>query len=92
MGIFKPPMLIFFITIPIHLMLNYLFIYKLEIGYMGSSYSTLTVFLIQFVAINTYVSLHPDLVPEESWHFINKDSFKNWGEYSKYAFPSAFMM
>ena len=92
MGIFRLPMIIFFFTIPIHILLNYLFIYKLEIGYVGSAYATLAVYVIQFLSINFYITIKPSLVPEGSWHFFNKDSFKGWWEYIKYGAPSAFML
>jgi len=49
-------------------------------------YILMIVLLYGYLSRNRYKMLHPN-----AWHFINKDAFKNWGEYIKFGFPTAAM-
>ena len=74
-----------------HIITSYLFIFKFGIGYLGSALSATSTNILGFVGLSIILkctnSVHPD-----SFHFLNKDSFKGLREYMVFGIPSMVML
>jgi Na+-driven multidrug efflux pump len=77
----------------LHALICYILIVDFDKGIEGVAISNTIIFAINFVILWWYLSkrrfklLHPN-----AWHFINKDAFKNWGEYIKNGWIPSSMM
>ena len=92
MGIFTFCMYIQGISLVAHVIICYILTYTFELGIVGVSVATWISNFVNLAIVTLYISFKEDVVPKESWHFINSDSFKGFGEYLKFGVPSALII
>lgn len=91
MGVFELPMYILVFTTILHLILCYVMVIEFHMGIYGCGLATCVVFCLDFIILLLGMEFIPRMIPRESWHFFNRDSFINFKEILKYGIPSAFM-
>lgn len=91
MKVFSIPMFVTCLTLPLHILFNYLFVVRFGLGIVGTGYSSSLTYLLNFVLLNVYVTVKGDVVPAESWHFFNKDSFTELFQNLKFGIASSVM-
>ena len=89
MGIFYISMYIQTFTMFLHLLWGYFLIFYLDFGLIGIAVATSITYFADFLLIHIVVHFYKGLVPRESWHFFNADSFKGLLEFLYYGVPSA---
>ena len=92
MGIFACTMYIQFATIIIHIVLWYLLIYRADLGVVGASISAWITYFLNLIVVTLYVTFRNGIVPKESWHFFNFDSFRSLSEFAKYGLTSSLII
>ena len=92
MGIFACTMYIQIATLAIHVTLWYLLIYKANLGFEGASVATCITYFLNLLIITLYITFRNGVVPKESWHFFNFDSFRSLIEFSKYGITSSLII
>ena len=92
MEIFYLTMRIQCVTMGIHLISCYMFVFILEYDVIGASIATCITFWLNLTITTLYISFKKGAVPEESWFFFNKDTFKDWGIFLSYGIPAALML
>lgn len=91
MGIFHIQMIFLWTTMAIHVLFSYIFVIKYEMGIEGAGIATCITFWLDLILLTAYVQLKQNIVPKDSWHFFNKDSFKDLIHSIKIGIPSALM-
>ena len=61
-------------------------------GVKGLSIATSITYISSLVILTVYISFKKGFVPEESWHFFNRDSIKNLCQFLKFSVTSAMMI
>lgn len=92
MGIFAFPMYVQSVTMVLHFIWCYLLAYTAGLGVIGVSIATWITYWSDLTATTLYITFKEDVVPKESWHFFNSDSFKGLFEYLEYGVPSALIL
>ncbi|CAI2367045.1 unnamed protein product [Moneuplotes crassus] len=85
--VFALPSKIQFSTLVLHILWCYIFVSILELEIVGAAVASLITYTLDFVLIHVYVSCF-EVVPSESWHWFDKNSFKGLINYCKYGVPS----
>jgi len=88
MQVFSITMYIQIITALLHFVWSYLFIAKMRLGVFGVALSVGVTNWLNLILIYSYLNIFKGTIHRDAWHFINRDTFKNWREYFKYALPS----
>mmetsp|Transcript_31993 Transcript_31993/g.31379 ORF Transcript_31993/g.31379 Transcript_31993/m.31379 type:complete len:139 (+) Transcript_31993:199-615(+) len=73
--VFALPSKIQFSTLVLHILWCYIFVSILELEIVGAAVASLITYTLDFVLIHVYVSCF-EVVPSESWHWFDKNSFK----------------
>ena len=89
MGIFYITMYIQTFTMLLHFLWGYLLVFYFGFGLVGIAAATSITYFSDFLLIHIVVHFYKGLVPRESWHFFNADSFKGFLEFLYYGVPSA---
>jgi len=66
-------------------------VFYLGYGYEGVAFSTNITYLMNYLLPVIYISTVEGAVKEDSWHFINRDSFVGFTEYLRFGIPSILM-
>lgn len=93
-GIFEITMYVMIVTMALHCVWCYFFLHVVGLGVVGVSIASLITDMSNLIVITIYMSYKKSsgIIPEETWHFFNKDSLKNWKSYIQYGFPAALML
>ncbi|CAI2367420.1 unnamed protein product [Moneuplotes crassus] len=86
-GIFNILTVTQIINCGLHLLWLYLFVHVLDLSVNGVAISACITYVLYYVIPVCYIQLNQDMLKEDSWHFINKDSFKDLWGYLKFALP-----
>ena len=92
MGKYQLSMYIQLVTWTLHFVWCYLFVFYLKMGVKGCSIATSITFWLNLIILTGYLWFKKDVVPQESWHFFNRDSFKNLGSFLKLGSFSLLML
>ena len=92
MTIFALTMYIQFAMMILHFFWCYLFVFYLEYGLVGSAMATVITYTSDLVAVTLILTYKSNIIPPESWHFFNSDSFRGLLEFLEYGIPAAFML
>lgn len=92
MTIFYLTMYIQCVTMMLHILWSYLLVFRTDLGITGAAISTCITYWLNLGIVTAFITFKGDVVPAESWHMFNADSFKGWWEYLKYGVPSALML
>ena len=80
------------LTTILHVLWLYLFVIVFDIGVTGISSASCLTYILTFALSWVYVTYNKSLLRENSWNFINKDSFTGLYEYMKIGCPSLIML
>ena len=75
----------------LHILWLYLLVFYFDFGYEGVAYSTNITFFLNFILPCIYIRVNKSAIRENSWHWINKDSFVGLVEYMKFGIPTIIM-
>ena len=75
-----------------HFPISYLFIFTLDMKVIGAGIAFTITFTLSCLLLTAYIYLLKNPIPQESLHWFNKDSFKNWSMYLRLGIPSAGML
>uniref|UniRef100_A0A7S3N2X1 Uncharacterized protein n=1 Tax=Euplotes harpa TaxID=151035 RepID=A0A7S3N2X1_9SPIT len=92
MTIFVFTMYVQCISLVFHLIWSYLLVHTAGLGIYGVSIATCITYWTDLIAVCLIISYKGDVVPKESWHFFNADSFTGLFEYLEYGIPSALIL
>lgn len=70
----------------------YFFVFVLDLSMEGVAFGTSITYFMNYLVPIIYVSFNKSILKENSWHWINKDSFKGLFEYLRYGIPSMIMV
>ena len=87
MKIFSLTMYIQLVMMILHFFWCYLFVFYLEYGLVGSAIATTITYISNFLATTLILTFKEGIIPKESWHFFNADSFICLIKYLKIAVP-----
>ena len=91
MKIFSLTMYIQLVMMILHFFWCYLFVFYLEYGLVGSAIATTITYISNFLATTLILTFKEGIIPKESWHFFNADSFICLIKYLKIAVPWTLM-
>ena len=80
------------LTTVLHVLWLYLFVFVFDLGVTGISAASCLTYILTFGLSWLYVTYNKSLLKENSWHFINKDSFSGLLEYMRFGGPSLLML
>ena len=75
----------------LHIVWCYVFVSVFNMEYKGVAVATSITYFSNFLLLTVYLS-KSTVISKESWHFINRDSFKGWYEYLHLGIPSMLML
>ena len=90
--IFNPVLYVLISTLWMHIILLYVLVIQFRLDINGIGIATTWTFILNFISLTLYVHFNKNLIPKESWHFINKDAFSKLIEYLKYGVPAWLML
>ena len=92
MKIFSLTMYIQLVMMILHFFWCYLFVFYLEYGLVGSAIATVITYTSDLVVVTLILTFKEGIIPKESWHFFNADSFRGLLEFLGYGIPAALMV
>ena len=92
MTIFYLTMYIQCATMLLHVLWCYLLVFQFGLGITGASIATCITYWLNLSIITALLTFKSGIVPADSWHFFNADSFRGWAEYLRFGVPSALMI
>ena len=75
-----------------HVLWCYLLVFHYGLGIKGASIATCITYWLNLSIVTAFLSFKSGIVPKDSWHFFNRDSFRGWKEYLYFGIPSALMI
>ena len=85
-GVVKPMLVVAVIVDVLHPLWCWLYIYKLELGFAGAAWATVTSHIVNFLFMMTYLMVIRPHKPE-TWPGWTTQAFQGLGEYMKLAIP-----
>ena len=64
-----------------------IFIGYFELNLIGAALATWITYITDWILLNLYVTFKHGYVKEESWHWLNRDSFSELYHFLKYSIP-----
>lgn len=90
-GFFHGPLLVMLIGLPINILLNWIFVFKLKWGFIGAALAlSVTRNLLPIMLLAYVLLINPSSL--KCWGGFEKSTFKNWGLMVKLSVPGMFMV
>ena len=90
-GLFHGPLLVMFMGLPINILLNWLFVFRLDWGFTGAALAlSMTRDILPIILLAYVILINPSSL--KCWPGFGKSTFKDWGLMVKLSVPGVFMV